>query len=457
MDVLIFLLAVAAVVWWVRRRRRAARTTATETAPTAAAPAPAAAPSRPATSATTTRPRTPTRPRAAVGRRATGPLFDYASTGRGRYQHDGPYAVVDVETTGFTPDGGDRVIEIAVARVDVTGQVEDEFATLVNPQGRDTGPVFVHHITNDAVANAPTFDQVAPHVLERLDGAVVVAHNASFEDRFLRAELAAAGHGGLTVPALCTLWLARRTMPTPNHKLATLARHAGIPLLDAHAALGDVRATAQLLPTMLDAHGSPLRYGTVPYTHTLPQAPAAALVTRAVALRKGTDGWMHSLMSRLPMSATDVDDDAADAYLDALSDALVDGKIVGDEAKVLARLAGSAGMGAAQLRALNERFLESLREAAFDDDVLTAAELRQLTTAATALSVPDYFDDLTPTGPAAPGPATALMAVTDASLAGQARAETGNPTRQATKPGRTRRCGHCRTPGHYRNTCPQLI
>lgn len=52
------------------------------------------------------------------------------------------------------------------------------------------------------------------------------------------------------MPALCSLWLAQHTFDTPNHKMATLAQHAGIPLVDAHAPFGDVWATSALLPIM---------------------------------------------------------------------------------------------------------------------------------------------------------------------------------------------------------------
>lgn len=381
------------------------------------------------------RPSTPDR-QTPAGHRQQGALFAYGGpAGPGSQEHTGPYAVIDVETTGFSPQGGDRVIEVAVARVDAAGRIEDEFATLVNPEGRDTGPVFVHGISNDAVANAPTFAEVAPELLARLDGAVVVAHNAPFEERFLAAELARAGHTGVRVPALCSLWLGQQTFTTPNHKLATLARHAGIPLVDAHAALGDVRAVAALLPRMLDTYGEPLHYSCGPFVPAGIVAGRLRPVTRAVALRKGTDGWMHSLMARLPMSAGDVDDAATEVYLDALAEVLADGKIVGDEAKALAKLAGAAGMGGGQVAGLNERFLETMRDAAFDDDVLTAAELRELTGAAKALGVPGYFDDLTP-------------AVT---VGGASHAPA-----EATGSTRTRRCGHCRTPGHYRSTCPEL-
>nr|NLD41645.1 3'-5' exonuclease [Actinomycetales bacterium] len=165
-----------------------------------------------------------------------------------------------METTGFSPRKGDRVIEIAIARVNSSGRIEDEYSTLINPDGRDTGAVSIHRMTNEMVRGAPLFGDVASEILSRIDGAVAVAHNANFEERFLSAELSGAGVATPTLPALCSLWLGRRTFDTPNHKLATLADFVGVEFLDAHAALGDVRAVAGLLPVMLDRHGGELSY-----------------------------------------------------------------------------------------------------------------------------------------------------------------------------------------------------
>lgn len=284
-----------------------------------------------------------------------------------------PFAVIDVETTGFSPGKGDRIIELAIARVDKNGRIEDEYATLLNPEGRDTGAVFVHGISNDAVKNAPVFADVLPDVLARLDGAVVVAHNAVFGERFFAAEFARAGVSTPPLPALCSLWLGRQTFDTPNHKLGTLAQHAGIPLVDAHAALGDVRATAALLPTMLERCRPALEFGHGPTSGVFDSYRLGVVspLTWAVALRKGTEGWMSSLMSRLTISGADVSDAAAAEYLELLAVALEDGKMIGDEAKALAKVAGRGGMGAEQVRGLNERFLEMMREVAFADQVLS--------------------------------------------------------------------------------------
>lgn len=142
-------------------------------------------------------------------------------------------------------------------------------------------------------------------------------------------------------------------------------------------------------------------------------------------------------MSRLPISTNEVNDAAAAEYLEALAGALEDGKIVGDEAKALAKVAGRGGKGAEQIRGLNERFLELMREAAFADQVLTVRELTALRRAADALAVPDYFDDL-----------QASVRQTNVP-AGQEP----DSSAQAPKP---RKCGHRRTPGHYRSKYPEL-
>jgi DNA polymerase III epsilon subunit-like protein len=393
---------------------------------------------RSAASPSTTSP-IPTRTEfAAPGRR--GELFAYANLVNAQAElicHTGPYAVIDVETTGFSPAAGDRIIEIAVARVDPSGRIEDEYATLLNPD-RDTGPVFIHGISNNAVRDAPRFPEIVGDIVTRLEGCVIVAHNAAFEERFLAAEFARANFAIRQLPALCSLWLGQRTFYTPNHKLATLARHAGIAMPDAHAALGDVRAVAQLLPLMLARHGDALGYpappGVGPVTTPVP-AGTTRPCTRAVELRRGTDGWMASILARLPMSAAEAGDADAERYLSALSSALEDGRIVGDEARALAQLAGAAGFGSSQVAALNQRFLESMRQAAFEDDILTTRELATLRTAARALGTPDYFDDL-----------EINERPTPAMLGRHA----------APEPNKPRRCGHCHNVGHYRSTCPEL-
>jgi DNA polymerase-3 subunit epsilon len=158
------------------------------------------------------------------------------------------FAVIDFETTGFSPQHHHRVIEVGLVHVSPDGVIEREFETVINP-GRDLGPTRVHQLRGADVRDAPTFDGIAVELIERLRGRVLVAHNARFETAFLRAELSRLG---ITSPvrdgdALCTMKLARTHLPGAGTKLADCCAALGIPLDDAHEALADARATALLL------------------------------------------------------------------------------------------------------------------------------------------------------------------------------------------------------------------
>jgi len=186
-------------------------------------------------------------------------MFSYpARFGRHRLAGAG-YAVVDLETTGFDAWGADRIVEIAIVRIDAAGRELGVYETLVNP-GRSTGAVGVHQISADMAARAPTFEEIASSVLAWLEAVVVVAHNAPFEDAFLSAEFARAGIAAPAIPALDTLPLAQSFVPTPNHRLATVCAWGGVTIDGPHTALGDARATAQVLPRLLASRRSAPRW-----------------------------------------------------------------------------------------------------------------------------------------------------------------------------------------------------
>lgn len=177
-------------------------------------------------------------------------MFNYPVP-RGRHTlTQAGYAVIDLETTGFDAKGRDRIVEIAIVRIDASGRELGTFETLVDP-GRSPGPSAVHGITPDMLARAPTFEQIAGSVLVWLRGVVVVAHNAQFEDAFLTAEFARAGLPLPSLPALDTLRVAQARLPTRNHKLATVCQWAGVEIEGAHTALGDASATARMLPKLM--------------------------------------------------------------------------------------------------------------------------------------------------------------------------------------------------------------
>ncbi|WP_255952690.1 DEDDh family exonuclease [Streptomyces odontomachi] len=161
------------------------------------------------------------------------------------------YAVVDVETTGLARD--DRIVSAAVYRVDARGEVEDHWYTLVNPE-RDPGPVWIHGLTSDVLEGAPLFRDIAEEFAARLDGRVLVAHNAVFDWSMIAREYARAQCAVPVRQRLCTIALSKELgLPLANHKLETLAAHFGVVQRRAHHALDDARVLAEAFRPSLHA------------------------------------------------------------------------------------------------------------------------------------------------------------------------------------------------------------
>lgn len=161
------------------------------------------------------------------------------------------YAVVDVETTGLARD--DRIISAAVYRLDAHGEVEDHWYTMVNPE-RDPGPVWIHGLTSDVLEAAPLFTDVVEEFSDRLDGRVLVAHNAVFDWQMIAREYARAEREAPVRQRLCTIALSKElSLPLPNHKLESLAAHFGVVQQRAHHALDDARVLAEAFRPSLRA------------------------------------------------------------------------------------------------------------------------------------------------------------------------------------------------------------
>ncbi len=156
-------------------------------------------------------------------------------------------AVIDFETTGMAPDMGDRATEVAAVRI-VDGKIIDSYQSLMN-----TGayiPAFITELTgisNEMVRTAPPAAQVMMELAKFLGNMPLVAHNASFDCRFLDAEWSRIGHRRQQEFA-CSMLLARRIYPlSPDHKLGTLVKLLGLPdNARHHRALADAQMTAHL-------------------------------------------------------------------------------------------------------------------------------------------------------------------------------------------------------------------
>ena len=300
------------------------------------------------------------------------------------------YAIVDCETTGFGKH--DRIVEVAVVVVDGTsGAVVDEYDTLVNPQ-RDTGPVGVHGVTASMVEAAPAFDEVAGALALRLHGAVLVAHNLSFDVRMLRQEYERLNTDIDEGEGHCTLRLT-------SEKLEVACARFGIALNGHHRAMADARATAQLLLQFLEE----LPEG-VPATVRGEDLPLNPRTLR----RDAAVGSSQSQMARIVAAAQyPTSDGPLLAYLDMLDWVLDDLVITQSEREHMSTVATDLGIDPSQREAAHAAYLQSIVSAAQRDGVITEAEHSMIGTIATALGVDTVeIPEVTKrseSGPLAPG------------------------------------------------------
>ncbi|TRX61452.1 DNA polymerase III subunit epsilon [Fulvivirga sp. M361] len=161
------------------------------------------------------------------------------------------YAIVDIETTGGFA-GKHKITEVAIYIHDGESIV-DSYVTLINPQ--QIIPEYITGltgITNDMVATAPVFKEVAQAIHHLIKDKVFVAHNVHFDYSFLKTALEEAGLE-LGPKRLCTVRLSRGIFPgLRSYSLGNLCEQLEIPIKNRHRAAGDAEATAILFEKLLN-------------------------------------------------------------------------------------------------------------------------------------------------------------------------------------------------------------
>lgn len=319
------------------------------------------------------------------------------------------YAVVDVETSGLSYKHH-RIVEIAVVLTDPWGHVQHEWHTRVNPEG-PVGATHIHGITEADVIGAPRFAELVPYITSLLRGRALVAHNASFDLSFLQHEFGRANWAWPTTAHLCTLEHSHYFLPAlDRRRLPDCCWACGIPLRDAHSALGDARATAALVRAFMDprvgrpptsVHGKiivdaaqvlwPSAAGQVPPGASIPTVPPVR-VARSWPLRTFTPSpAIESLLDGL--SLVDAIDEGAPpkslSYLEVLAEALEDGILSDEERLDLQDVAEAAGLSAREIHAAHVGLTRALARAALEDGKVTRAERDELNTMCAALELPD--------------------------------------------------------------------
>ncbi|NQZ51466.1 MAG: 3'-5' exonuclease [Moritella sp.] len=174
--------------------------------------------------------------------------------------------ILDFETTGLSPDMGDRAIEIGAVKIE-DGEITGRFQELMYP-GRRVSSFIADYtgITNDMLVDAAPCEEVMHRFADFIQGYNLVAHNASFDKRFLDAELMRIGRG-YDGEFSCSLLVARRIFQdAPSHKLGELIKYANIPSDGGfHRALFDSEMTTKLWLVMLDEIKSRYSLASIPF------------------------------------------------------------------------------------------------------------------------------------------------------------------------------------------------
>lgn len=294
------------------------------------------------------------------------------------------YAVIDVETTGFT--NADRIVEIGVVLTDAEGTERSRWGTLVQP-GRDIPNSSVHGITASDVVSAPSFAGVAFELASLIDGHTVVAHNASFDVHILSNEFERLG---VELPeasgwSLCTMRWSAQVLPGSPKKLSECAARFGIVNERAHSAEGDAVVTAQLLSKLLQGSENNATLHFEPEQLAMLAAlPKQQPLPRGRHSSEAVGSWVRRLVRDTPRS----DDESLARYRDLLAAALLDKELSATETKQLAECAAHEGITHEDAVEIHREFLGQIAVEAWADGVVTDEEEVTLRLIGAQLGVP---------------------------------------------------------------------
>jgi len=161
------------------------------------------------------------------------------------------FVAFDLETTGLSPQF-DRIVEIGAVKY-IDGKEVAKYGVLVNPEmAMPPGAAAVNGITDEMLAGKGVIKDILPEFLKFIEGAVLVAHNASFDLGFVRSSMARLGLGQLPNDYVDTRVMAQKAFPgRPNYKLQSLALDLGVKALEAHRAEDDARVCLELFQACL--------------------------------------------------------------------------------------------------------------------------------------------------------------------------------------------------------------
>jgi DNA polymerase III subunit epsilon len=292
-------------------------------------------------------------------------------------------AVLDVETTGFNFAGTDRVIELGIVLLDSNMEPESTFTWLINPR-RDVGPTHIHGVKPAWLKEAPEFFEVAPSIASVLQGRAIIGHNVSFDRNFLVAEFSRAGQD-IAIDEMgwfCTKKLAQWTWPAlGKYSLAALCESLGIVNANAHSALEDALATAELFRRMTAENDQLVELvnnqsSEVQHWPSFDSVEVLPNVNRPFISQRLSRTLVQRIVSDLPNNGfSPLESD----YLLVLDKAFEDKVLTEDEIDGLISVAQTLGLGVEEVAILHNRYFQTITQRVWEDGVLTESERDELT------------------------------------------------------------------------------
>lgn len=297
---------------------------------------------------------------------------------------DPTFTILDIETTGFSPKHGDKIVEIALISVDMAGNILDTYESLINPD-RDVTASHIHGITAEMVRDAPKIEDVMDEILVRINNKTIVGHNVDFDLRFINHEIQKKLHLDLNLKGLCTLQLSRLVVPgVPTRKLDILCNYFGIENSASHSAYGDCYSTMQLfifLKSALFHTISPAEFsGRYHYPVKIPlsiQPKNIAYKRSDAAVSKQREfDRLAQMIHRLPSNPND--SFPVQSYLNILDDILSDRVITKQEFDKLQDFITEMEISKEQVMDIHSEYVRKLARVYLLDNILSDSEYRDL-------------------------------------------------------------------------------
>jgi len=294
------------------------------------------------------------------------------------------FAVLDIETTGFSPKRGDKIVEIAIVTTDLQGNIIDKYETLVNPN-RDVSATHIHKITADMVKKAPYIEDVMEDIIYHLNNKTIVGHNIEFDLRFINHELSKYLKKDIAIRGLCTLQLSRNIVPDlPARRLESICEYFDIKEPASHSAIGDCESTLELFNILKSTLIENIGFdefiqnftGPVIFNNNIKPKGTSFKRKDAAESKKLEASRLFNFIRRLPSNPTD--SLPIQEYLNLLDEILSDRIITEAEAEILIEFVNEFSISKDQVIDVHNEYLRKLSRVYLLDNFLSSSEYQDL-------------------------------------------------------------------------------